>query len=149
MTTSHQHHTCPSCRSRAIEPVPTTYAKGVRIGRYVTLSGLSHALAPPEPKSEVFTPWCVLIVVMALGYFGYPYLDELVHPRSIETLEALGLNRLLVSCLLGITISLSLAFHRVLWNLNHFSADLRLWQNSFYCRRCGQVHLDPELDLEG
>jgi len=56
---------------------------------------------------------------------------------------------LLVSCLLGITISLSLAFHRVLWNLNHFSADLRLWQNSFYCRRCGQVHLDPELDLEG
>lgn len=147
MPTSPTHRTCPYCHSHAIEPLPLAYSKGVRLGRYVTTNGLSQALAPPEPKDELFFPLWVGLCFFGGSYFVYPFFGDGFLPWMHALLEAVNVSRLWFSGLVAGILCLFAMAHRVRWNVYHFNERFRFWQNSFFCRRCGDVHLDPELGI--
>lgn len=131
---------CPKCPSSVTEPVHITYSKGVRIGSYTTMSGLSHSLAPPEPRSAVLVPAIFAMTVSVWAAFFFPTILQLLGLGWWSDLRVYDPPSLIFGAATGLVSGTAMAIRRASWNLYEHVKEYRRWKSKRFCQRCGYVY---------
>jgi hypothetical protein len=131
---------CPKCRSSATEPVHITHAKGVRIGSYTTMSGLSHSLAPPEPRSVVLVPTIFAMTFSVWASFLFPTIAQLLDLGWWSDLRVYDQPSLIFGVGTGSIFGFAMAVRRATWNLDEHAVRYKRWKSKRFCQRCGYVY---------
>jgi len=140
----HNHNfECPRCGGRNTQTYEAAYLQNTRYGSY-TYNALAQRVAPPDPKSTVFTPvvlssisayLAIFLVPVALHYFQIPTGELNISPREPLTWKA----GLACGALLGY-LRRAVAKR---YNATTLEEQFKVWERKMICRRCSHAFALP------